>query len=407
MAPDLRFILSEREVPEDLQVRLSTLGVRTLGLFCSIVDSKADLRATLIADFGLNHAEADITREVAMERRINTARLVDSWETASKRLSESDRVAAEQKASRLPLTLSKSHHITLRQRFEQDFGRVPDKAWPCQALVEKRFEEVEEGEVRADPLSDIVSTEEVTEDVIGAIMDRDGAIRMKKAPRTIPLPSGSEELRNRIKILGITFQLAAYRHSSRPWLATTSPDIWRDHADYVLGDDIGGFCVSSASGEVRPPWQVVLGYEFQVRKTACRLIMFDGLDIAAAMRAARKDMETKEKHFSTPTALAATRGVKRPADGMGGATSSDWAPAAKKKGSSKGGKGQGKGSSKGGDKSGGKGKSSFKNTKTPDGRMICFRYQDDSCKSKKCNFVHLCTTCLGEHPLSQCSKAAM
>ena len=254
----------------------------------------------------------------------------------------------------------------------------------------------------------MVSAEEVTEDVIGAVMDRDGAIPMKKAPRTVARPASSEQLRQRIRILGITFQLAAYKHSSRRWLQTTSMDVWRDHADFILSDDIYGFSNHIGDREVRAPWQVVLSYEFQVRKAACRLIMFDHLDLKAAMAQAARDPLVKEKFFSTPVSLSnpSREGSKRAADE--GSNSRQQQPKKKAKGDGRASSSNQSTGGKGGSgaKGGKKGKQIYANTKTPDGRSICFRYQDGSCKGKKCSFVHVCATCLGAHPMNECIKAA-
>lgn len=403
MAPDLRFILSDRDVPLPIQVQLAAAGYKTIGLFCSFVDSKAELRNALKKDFGLDPDEAGISNDVAKSRRVSIAQLVDSWDTTTKRQEESDRVQAEQKASRLPMTMSRSIHINMRQRYEADFGRVHDKCWPCLNLIEKRFEEIEEGEVRADTLCDVVSADADVQDIVGAVMDKDGAIRIKKTARSVPLPKDSEELRVRLKILGVTFQLAAYKHSSRLWLSTTSPGVWREHADYILGDDIYGFSVVALNQRVEPPWQVVLSYEFHVRKQACRLIMFEGMDFAAAMAKARRCTETKEKHFSTPVALSATRGGKRPQWG-GAAWTNDASEGPEPK------KGKGKGKAKAASKSKGKGKGAggkkFPHTKTPDGRLICFNFQNGTCSAAECKFVHICARCLGPHAMSACTAGA-
>ena len=112
--------------------------------------------------------------------------------------------------------------MALRMRYEAEFGRVSDKRYPCDALVEKRFEEVDEGEVRADPLTEAVSRDELQEDPVGAVVDRDGAIRLRKAPKSVPMPRNSEELRVKVRLLGITFTLARYKHAQRPWLGGAS-----------------------------------------------------------------------------------------------------------------------------------------------------------------------------------------
>lgn len=403
LSPDLRFVFCEREVPVTVQVAISAAGLRTLGLFVSFVDSKAGLRTAMASQFNLDPAEVGLPADEKRERQITLAKLVDSWDAASKRRESIDQVQADQKASRLPITLSRSQHVTLRQRYEQEFGRTQDRSWPCQHLIEKRFEEVEEGEAKADPLSDVASAEEVAEDVIGAVMDKDGAIRMKKVARTVPLPACSESLRTRLRILGITYQLAAYKHSSRLWLSTTSPDIWRDHVDFVLADEIYGFSIHAAGFTVTVPWDVVLSYEFQIRKQACRLVMFDNLDIASALLKARKDTEVKEKYFSTPVSLYASVAGKRKADNNVNAGPSvrnaDWNK--KFKGD---GKGRGKAQKGGPKKKGkGKGKKSFPKTKTPDGRLICYKFQDGNCPNPaKCMYVHICANCLGDHPMTSC-----
>jgi hypothetical protein len=43
--------------------------------------------------------------------------------------------------------------------------------------------------------------------------------------------------------------------------------------------------------------------------------------------------------------------------------------------------------------------------KTPDGRFICPYYnQPSGCKKEPCNYVHICSSCMGEHPLHGCGK---
>ena len=399
ISSDLRFIFSNRDVSEPLQVSLGKAGVKSLGLFVATADSKGELRTILTRNFGLNADEGGLDPAVALERRINIAKLVDSWDTCRKRQEETDRVQAEQKASRLPLTLSRSTHINLRVRFEADHGRILDRAWPCQAMVERRFEEIEEGEVRAESLTEVVSAEEVVEDVVGAVLDKDGAIRVKKTAKSVPLPSTPEELRKRVKILGVSYTLAAYKHSQRLWLSK-EPEIWTDHLDYVLGDDVHGFSLTISGVKVEPPWSVVLGYEFQLRRTACREVVFNGVRLKEAMRMARACPVTKEKYFTTPVALAAA--VSRAPTGKRVPVPGEDRPpkwpkgAGKGKGKDKGGKGKGKG----------KGKARFTHTKTPDGRLVCFRYQDDQCKSGKCTYVHVCARCLGNHPMLSCKDPA-
>ena len=128
--------------------------------------------------------------------------------------------------------------------------------------------------------------------------------------------------------------------------------------------------------------------------------MFQGETLADAMVKARRCPEVKERHFSTPTAMAAACARvpnKRPFGEIS---------EAKEGKSGKGYKGGGKGEgAKGGKAKGDKKGTSIKvlHSKTPDGRNICFRFQSKKCNSSKCHFVHVCSTCLAEgHGAGEC-----
>ena len=64
---------------------------------------------------------------------------------------------------------------------------------------------------------------------------------------------------------------------------------------------------------------------------------------------------------------------------------------------------------KGGNKGKGRGDSAKAtkklHVKTPDGRPLCFKYNNNNkCTAKNCTFVHQCQKCLGSHPKSSCPK---
>jgi hypothetical protein len=302
------------------------------------------------------------------------------------------------------MTISGSSHIILRQRYENEYGRIKDCSYPCHTMVERRLEELEQGEIVAEALSDVICVEEAIDEVAGAMLDKDGALRMVKTTKKVPLPASSEELRNRIKILGVSFQLAAYKHFSRKWLTQMKPSIWQDHLDYILGSEIYGLKVQVMNRVIEAPWLDVLHFEHQLRKSACRKMMFENYTMADSMEAVRRDSATKEMYFSTPVSMAASlpKQVQNPPNPNKRKYDKDG-----KLIEGKGKKGGGRGG-KGGKDGKGKGtKSQFPNTKTPDGRLICFRYQDGLCTAgKKCKFVHVCARCLATHPMSECGVAA-
>ena len=295
LSPDLQYILAERGVSLEVQLKLGEIGFVTIGLTASLADDRSSLRDILNTDFDLDPTAAGLTAEDKLKRRVEVARMIDSWEACKTRQEKESELAAEQRASRLPLTIGKNTHVQLRQRFEREYGAKKDRNWPAATMVERRFEEIDEGSLRAEPLTEIVSTEEAQEDPFGAILDKDGAIRLKKAAKKVDLPPDSEQLRIRLKILSTSFMLARYQHSTRPWLQTCTPGIWLEHVDYVLGPEVYGYSITIEGVKVSPSWSVALAYEFQLRKKAVREVMYNGMDIAKALEIARKCSETKEQ----------------------------------------------------------------------------------------------------------------
>ena len=97
-----------------------------------------------------------------------------------------------------------------------------------------------------------------------------------------------------------------------------------------------------------------------------------------------KDAEVMNLHFVVPvtTHLVA-----------GNASSNKAAP------SSTASKGAGKSKNKGG----GNKPTKKLHVKTPDGKPLCFKYNNNNkCTAKNCNFVHQCQRCLGSHTKSSC-----
>ena len=405
VSPELQFIWSEREIPAIIQSGLGKSGYTTLGVFACMVDQRAELRTVTKTMLGLDPDEVGITALEATDRRVNVARIIDAWETSKKRISERDRIAAEQKASRMPMVLEKTQHVMLRQKYELTHAKMLDSQYPCHAMIERRLEEIQDGEPKAELMSEVISAEESVEDIVGAVLDKEGTWKTKRSTKSIPLPTTSEQLRVRIRILGVSYEIAKYKHITRAWLSTTSPAIWNQHADYILGEDVYGFKLTVQDTIVVPPWQVVMEYEQQIRKHALKRVIYDDEDIATALMYCQTNASLKEKYFSTPMAInASVMSKKRPNDGTNDAKKGNkWQKNHEGNKQKEGNKGKGRGRGKSDDKK------AFtpqhKHTKTPDGRAICYRFQDNTCKGK-CQFVHVCSTCLGAHPRSKCTFIA-
>jgi hypothetical protein len=410
---DFSFLLSDKQVPEDMQVKLAVTGFTSVQMMALIADDRAGLREVLKDEpFNLDPGLADAAPGHRVRTTSTVATLIATWEAACSRTTERNRADAEKRAGGLPLALPGGDHVAIRRGYEQLGGRVLDKEYPAEALIERRLQQIEQGDLRADSLTETASKDECLEDPTDAVWFQ-GAMKIKKPMVKVPLPASTEELRKRVKLLGITFDIAKMKNPSRAWLLTATPGIWSAHIDHVLGDTVYGLKMKGPNTiELKVDWQTVLSYEFELRREATRLIQYDGLDLAAAMLTARRDTELRERCFTGPAmvslitqASSGSTGPPRPppfSTGSGGGDSGNrpQARTSTSKRQKRGGRNSGHDGSKGGGKGGGKDSITKGWQKdTPEGKPICFRYnlpKDKPCDGR-CGRAHCCQICMGNH----------
>lgn len=180
-----------------------------------------------------------------------------------------------------------------------------------------------------------------------------------------------------------------------------NPNLFNKYVDYLLGEHVHGLKAKDANGETMssPSLELVLSYDFQVRKAMTKA-MNEGVNMVRALEDAMKDTTVKERYFLTPAAMGAaskesrqkSRSPRREWSGDYGQRGS-WEN--RSKNTSKGKKGKGKGKA-------GRGL----HTRTPDGRDICFAWnnRDQRCRYN-CGRVHCCQLCFGNHPAHSCKEA--
>lgn len=419
MNADMRFLLDEFEVESQVQLVLIDRGYKNLSTFSVLADDLASARVAFVADF-VNPGEAGLSALAVSAARLALSKLLAAWKVAQQRTADDVRVTADARALRLPTILPRTALVALRIRFEAENGRVTDAIWPSACLIEKRFEEVEQGTCSATPLVEVISEDLCEEDTI-IIHEAGTNVKVRKAAKAIAMPVTTEQFRNRMMTLAITYVLANYKHASRLWLRTATMQNWLRYVNYILSDEVALYSLDREGLSVQASWETVLSYEFAMRKRMCRSILFDKLDFGAAMEAAILDLHTKERYFISPTALLAgarssssssaahqvvtglpygvpvppaptlsNRKRKAEAKARAKANSAHEAKVVQAKPEPKG-------------KAKGKGK---KNRQTPDGRLICDFYNKAAgCTRENCSFVHICSICFGNHPSMNCKAA--
>ncbi|CAE7613352.1 unnamed protein product, partial [Symbiodinium pilosum] len=144
-----------------------------------------------------------------------------------------------------------------------------------------------------------------------------------------------------------------------------TPSVWLEYSNYLLGEKVYLMQIPSPSGKgktdqvaLRPPWTVMINYEFELRKEAVKRAFRDS-------RAGRCAVE--EQFFTSPIALQ-NRNMPPPSTWYERPNSGQ--PWKWRKGEKGPGKGEGKDTQKGKDPKGKKGKGNGElASRTPDGRL--------------------------------------
>ena len=225
---------------------------------------------------------------------------------------------------------------------------------------------------------------------------------IKKGLAKQELPTGPEELRARITLLGVAWSMVGFVHTNRPWLADLDPQIWQRYLNYLLGEFVWGLVAKDHAGVPvsTPAWKQLLAYEHAIRMEAMRCVRDPfNMTLGKAMEKAMENPVIKERNFTTPLALSASSSRSAAltptlTGSPGGAAAS---PGVRKK-------------TKGEKRREAKEKYQAETkcaAQTPDGRKICFKYNDPKAKCKKgetCIFAHVCGKCFQKHPMYRCGE---
>eukprot|EP00435_Cladocopium_sp_Y103_P044554 s1729_g12.t1 len=368
---DLRFTLSRNDVPDTMQAHFFENGVTTVSKFSAFFRDEAGLIAVMRNDFNVDSA-------ASLADRAQVASVICSWKDTVTKAKRQAEVEAEMNSREWTKPIPVGDYVQLRNFFQKSVGHVEDRVMPAKEYLEKKLQELENGEFRAEPLSEVVSKDEIDPDVLTPIFDSKGSLTVKKGSSTVAMPSGPEQLRRRLSVMQNCLMMLALKHVNREEIQDVSKDVFDRYKDYILGDYVWGLSSTDLNGQQiqTPPWSLVLSYEHSVRKRAYSLMLSEHLMLGAALERAWKCPTTKERHFITPLALYSKRSyssVQTSANNTGNA--GKWNPK---------GKGKSKSKAKGSQKGSGTG---------PNGEKICYRFNAGKCSYSKCKFEHICSKC--------------
>ena len=173
------------------------------------------------------------------------------------------------------------------------------------------------------------------------------------------------------------------------------PEILPGFSDFILGKHVAGLESKDEAGNVvaKPPWTLILSYEYQARKKACDWVREGKYTLAEAFKMVPESESLLSRYFVTPFTVDSKKRTWTMMDTGG---SQDWWSKGKP---SRRGKGKGKGKTH-------KGKGKLP-SRTPDGRMICYASNAEAGCPGGCQMVHVCRKCMTKgHGMTsdQCPK---
>lgn len=383
---DLRFLLERNDVPEELMAKWFHVGVTTLEKFANIAKDAVDLGEVLRDHLGVDQA-------ATLAARVQVAAVTCAWSNARTRVQRAAEMEAALDTKEWRKPVVSSEWLSMRAGLEKAVGRVDDKTMPAKEYVEKKLQEVESAEYRAEDLVEVISRDESDPDHLIPQFDSKGNLSVRRGTSRVKEPENPESLRVRLTVMRNALMMISLKHTNRPELQGDFVRTFEEFKDYLLGEHVFGLHAKDADGltVAAPSFKLVLSYERAIRKDAMKRVNQDGDTVTQAMKKAWTDPTVKERHFTTPLALLAKRPAAPPAH--------PWREPPPKKVRADG-KGKQKGAGKGRHLPGCA-------THNKDGVPICFRFNTpgERCKEKKCKFMHQCGICFSKsHPMFQCTQ---
>ena len=104
----------------------------------------------------------------------------------------------------------------MRLGWEAKFWPLEDSQTPGRSYIEKRSDDLEGGDWRAEPLTSVLSRDEDQTEGFVSFWDSAGQLQLKRGGTSVSEPSNSEALRKRIKLMGVGMMWLGLKHTNRP-----------------------------------------------------------------------------------------------------------------------------------------------------------------------------------------------
>ena len=188
----------------------------------------------------------------SLTSRALAASFVVAWQAAQARIKGQAELEAASQLREWAQPLPQTDYTAMWQAFALKFGEPEDKHVPAKEYIEKKLRELETREFMAEPLSEVLSRDEIDP----RLSCRSGIARARWCSRRLVMA-------NALLMIGL-------HHPGRVELKDTNQQLFEKYKDYLLGDYCYGLRSNEASGSLAPLWTLVLSYENAIRNPASK-----------------------------------------------------------------------------------------------------------------------------------------
>ena len=267
------------------------------------------LRDTCKEAFGV-----DPSKGFAHKRELG--KIIKAWSNAKVHSDTKLKIDAVARSHGEPVSMLGADWEALLVTFKNKFGtHLHDTLLPAQSYFEGFEERLASGQLRAEPLTQVISARE-QEDQESAkpqaqrhmSLHLDGQLTIQTKRRFLTsMPSNPEELRQKYKVMTHCWPLAQMRQPGRHLYSDLTRMTFIDFLDELLSER--NFLMDKTIGEnrvVRPDWSLCMGYELELRREAIKYTRERGMAIQEALWFAYHNEHHRLENFSNFFRLSGT-----------------------------------------------------------------------------------------------------
>lgn len=273
--PTFAFQMDMMKIPNCVQAKLAKLGYADWVVYSNIQDTRKDVRAKLKSSVGIDPDKGAMYNAV-------TAKLLALWELALTKSRSMGGVTfqspymASSSAMSGAMPFSAAFQAPLQEpsqvlakAFAKVHWELSEADAPADALVEDMLEQFALAHFRPLQLTEISSKKD--EPPCASMHDfrmdaRDGRVHLKKPSCKSSTPQNPEELRQKYKILNHLWAFMKIKFPERAVVQSFTLEIWRDFTEWILGDQVYRYSISTDAVVYKPSWEIILNFEFEARK---------------------------------------------------------------------------------------------------------------------------------------------